>query len=300
LQKIIESGESMIYNKLGNSKLRVSLLAYGSWALSKTGWKGVNQNEAIKTLELALENGINFIDTAPIYGFGKSEEIIGNVCKSIRKKLVIATKTGLKWTNFGKVSHDLSYDFIMSDIENSLKRLKTDYIDLYQIHWPDPNTKLEETFSTLNNLKKSGVIKYIGVSNFSLNQLKYSIDLVNIVSIQNQYNLLQKEVEKEILPYCSGNNISVLAYSPLAQGLLSGTFDRNYVVKGNDIRRFNPLFSNKDTFKTLDNIDKKLPDYAFEYLYKNGVSSILVSMTKEKHLMENLKIIEQIKNKSLK
>lgn len=281
----------MIYKKLGSSALNVSILGFGCWATSKQGWKDVNQKEAVLTLEKGFEKGINFFDTAPIYGFGKSEEILGEVFHSVRNEIFIATKTGLRWNEFGKVTHNLKRDSILFEIDNSLKRLKTDYIDLYQIHWPDKSTPIEETMETLLILKDKGVIKNIGVSNFSLAQLEEVKH--EIVSVQQQYNLLQNFAEKDVLPFCEDNNIGFLAYSPLAQGLLSGKVQRGYSFGKNDIRRFNPLFKDQTVFDKIENFDKPLIKTAMEYLLKNDViSSVLTSMTKVAHLEENIKIIE--------
>ncbi|NLK63084.1 MAG: aldo/keto reductase [Fusobacteria bacterium] len=285
----------MIYNFLGNSDMNVSKLGYGSWALGKTGWKNVNQDEAIKTFEKSIELGINFIDTAPIYGFGKSEMIIGDITKSIRKNLYIASKTGLEWSDTGRVIHNLSRDFILSDIEKSLKRLKTDYIDLYQIHWPYEGFNLKEVLNTLNELKKNKIIKYIGVSNFKINLLKNAYDIIPICSIQNQFNILQNNDINDIIPFCTNKNIGFIAYSPLAQGLLSGCFDKNYTLSKNDIRRFNPLFHNKNIYNEINKIEKPILQTSINYLLNNNVSVILISMTKEKHLIENINILNKKK-----
>ncbi|MBZ4682712.1 MAG: hypothetical protein PWP46_391 [Fusobacteriaceae bacterium] len=283
----------MKYNLLGNSDLKVSRIGFGCWATSKHGWKDVNLNDAIKTLETSFEYGINFYDTAPIYGFGKSEEILGNTFKSIRKDIIIATKFGLRWNEFGKVTHNLSRDSIMYEIDASLKRLKTDYIDLYQLHWPDYKTDIIEVIDTLKDLKSQKIIRHIGVSNLDINTLEKISPF--IVSTQNKYNLLEKDVEKDILPFCKEKNIGFIAYSPLAQGLLSGKIDNTYKFSKNDIRRFNPLFKDKELFNKIENIDKPLINSALKFLLeKKEVSSILISMTKLNHLIENIKIAESI------
>ncbi|TDT69181.1 aryl-alcohol dehydrogenase-like predicted oxidoreductase [Hypnocyclicus thermotrophus] len=283
----------MKYNLLGNSDLNVSKIGFGCWATSKHGWKDVNLNDAIKTLETSFEYGINFFDTAPIYGFGKSEEILGQVFNSVRNKIIIATKFGLRWNEFGKVIHDLSRDSIMYEIEASLKRLRTNYIDLYQIHWPDNKTDILEVINTLEELKSQKIIKHIGVSNLNIDDLKKISSF--IVSTQNKYNLLEKNVESNILPFCNKKNIGFIAYSPLAQGLLSGKIDSSYKFSKNDIRRFNPLFKDKELFNKIDKINKPLINSALKFLLeKKDVSSILISMTKLNHLKENIKIAESI------
>ncbi|MCP4714741.1 MAG: aldo/keto reductase, partial [Deltaproteobacteria bacterium] len=190
----------MIYRQLGKTPLNVSLIGYGAWALGQKGWPHVDEQEAEKTLELCIKSGINLYDTAPIYGFGRSEEILGRVLAPVRKKVVIATKCGLRWNDSGHVRHDLSRDGVHRDIEGSLKRLQTDYIDLYQIHWPDRNTPLDDTLATLMQLRSQGVIRHIGVSNFSMELLRSAADCADIISVQECYNLLQRSPETEILP----------------------------------------------------------------------------------------------------
>lgn len=285
----------MIYNKLANSDIKISKLGFGTWALSKTGWKDVNQDEAIKCLEKAYEYGINFFDTAPIYGFGKAEEIIGEVLHSIRDKIIIASKFGLIWDNYKTIKHDLSKDSIMYEIETSLKRLKTDYIDLYQVHWPDKKTSFNDVFNSLNLLKKQGVIKNIGVSNFNLDELKTASSICNISSIQNRFNLLQNEDLESIIPFCIENNISYIGYSPLAQGLLSGKIKRDYKTDKKDIRRFNPLFKDNKVFDIIDTLEKPILKTSLKYLMDTkGLSSFLISITKLKHFEENINLFNEL------
>ena len=285
----------MEYRKLGQSGLEVSVIGYGAWALSCKGWGDVNEKDALETVEKSIENGINFFDTAPVYGFGKSEELLGTVLSSVRKKVIIATKCGLKWDNRGRVFHDLTRDAVLQDIESSLRRLKTDYIDLYQIHWPDKKTELSETLETLTELKKDRVIRFIGVSNFNIELLGKAADLAEITSQQALYNMVQRDAEKNLLPFCEKNGLGFICYSPLAQGILSGKITENFKPGKNDVRRFNPLFRNRDNFRECIAFTKKLSSSpglkALKFLAdKKVVSSILVSMTKVKHLVENLKV----------
>ncbi len=283
----------MEYRKLGKSDLDVSLIGYGAWALSKKGWGDVDEKEALKTVQKAIENGINFFDTAPVYGFGKSEEILGTILPSVRKDVIVATKCGLRWNDRGRIFHDLSRDAVIKDIESSLKRLKTDYIDLYQIHWPDKNTKLNETLNVLKSLKKDGLIRYIGVSNFSIDLLKRSTDITEITSLQSLYNMLQREAETDLIPFCKKNKTGFICYSPLAQGILSGKINKDFKPGKHDVRRLNPLFRNNDKFNQAIDFTAKLPSppavNALKFLSeKEGVSSILISMTRIKHLIENI------------
>jgi len=291
----------MEYNKIKNIDKKISLLGFGCWALSKHGWKDVNQKEAIETLEKSIELGINFFDTAPIYGFGKSEEILGKITKDIRKDIVIASKFGLRWNNWGHVTHDISRDSILFEIEASLKRLQTDYIDLYQVHHLDNKTSLEEVFGTLNELKDQGVIKSIGVSNFKLEDLKKASTLCELTSIQNQFNLLQNKDKNDILPFCKENDVAYLSYSSLAQGLLSEKVKKGYKFSKMDIRKFNELFHDKDIYKKIENFKSPnipLIETAFDYILKEeSIKSILVSTTKIKNLEENIKLIEKLSRK---
>lgn len=283
----------MEYRKLGKSNLKVSLLGYGSWALSGKGWFGVNTKESIKTLEAALHEGINFFDTAPIYGFGKSEELLGEILNDCRDQVIIATKCGLVWDKYGHVSHSLKESDIRRSIEGSLVRLKTDYIDLFQLHWPDSATPLSETAKILIQLKDEGLIREIGISNYNPEQFRELIKLLPIVSYQGLYNRLQRDAEKEIIPICKENEISFISYSSLAQGLLGGLYQEGFSVPKNDIRRFNNLFTNEELFNNslsqIRGLGKNPVRKSLEFLAKNEtVTSILVSMTKTKHLEENV------------
>ncbi len=288
----------MRYNKIRNIEKEISLLGFGCWSLSKHGWKDVNAKEAIETLEKSIELGINFFDTAPIYGFGKSEEILGEVIKDIRKDQVIASKFGLQWDKWGHVSHDVSRDSILFEVEKSLKRLKTDYIDLYQVHYLDNITSLETVFFTLNDLKKQGIIKSIGVSNFKLNELKRASELCELSSLQNQYNLLQNTDKEEIIPFCNANDIAYFSYSSLAQGLLSEKVKRGYKFSKMDIRKFNSLYHDKDIFDKIDMLktpNQSLIEKSFKFILEEPIiKSILVSTTKIQHLKENIQIIERL------
>lgn len=285
----------MEYRKLGKSNLKISLLGYGAWALSKKGWGDVDPKEAARTVEQAVEHGINFFDTAPVYGFGKSEQLLGELLSPVRNKVLIATKCGLRWNDRGRIFHDLSRDSLLREIDTSLERLKTDYIDLYQIHWPDKKTALSETLDTLTELKNSGTVRHIGVSNFNLTLLEQAAGLADITALQSRYNLLQRDAETELLPYCRQNNIGFVCYSPLAQGILSGKIKPDFKPGRQDVRRLNPLFRNREVFCRSMAFVKRLPQppalSALKFLSKtDGVTSILVSMTRIKHLLENLRI----------
>ena len=286
----------MHYRTLGPSNIQVSLLGYGSWALGKKGWPGIDEKEAVKTLEACIGQGINFFDTAPIYGFGRSEELLGEALSCIRPQVIIATKCGLRWDDRGYVRHDLSRNSILWEIEQSLRRLKTDYIDLYQIHWPDRRTPLEETLETLAELKEQGVIRHIGVSNFTPELLEKALAIGSIVSVQQPYNMLQREAETAMLPLCRRHGIGFICYSPLAQGLLGGSIRYDFKPGRHDVRRLNPLYRNREIFQAgIALVENMKPCPAAESLAfvarQADVTTMLVSMTRRSHLSENCRTI---------
>ena len=289
----------MQYRTLGTSQLKVSLLGYGSWALAGKGWGNVDGKEAAQTVAECIDSGITFFDTAPVYGFGRSEEILGRLLAPVRKNVIIATKCGLSRDTRGRVGHDLSRTAVLRDLEGSLARLKTDYVDLYQIHWPDPDTPLEETLETLTGLRDAGSIRCIGVSNFRLPLLRQACALADIVSVQEQYNMLQHEAADELLPFCRTAGLGFICYSPLAQGILAGGIDAGFSPGRRDVRRFNPLFSDRGRQLQAVSFARGLAGppatTALRFLAaREGISSILVGMTRRKHLRDNLRSLEKI------
>lgn len=270
----------------------------GCWQLAGRGWKGAGIAQGLETLETALESGVTLYDTAPIYGFGKSEELLGKTIGPYRKDITIATKCGLIYDH-GSVKHDLSYDSVLRECEASLDRLRTDYIDLYQIHWPDPATPLEETAKALIRLQDEKVIRKTGVCNFSIAEIHRLSQFVSPFSLQAKYNYFEREVEDEILDFCAEENIQFVAYSPLAQGLLTPQIDKSYTFGKQDVRRLNPLFNNPDLFTEALTIKKELSEdpvkFSLEYLARNpNVSTILVGTANRKHLLEAKKYIDRI------
>lgn len=237
--------------------MKVSTLGFGCWAIGGT-WNNIDDNESINTIRKALDLGINFFDTAPIYGKGHSEMVLGRALKGVnRDSVVIASKCGLPFaysSEHGRIKsrHDLSRESIFAEVEDSLQRLGTDYIDLYQVHWPDPNTAIQETAEALAELKKQGKIRHVGVSNYSVEMVKRMMRVVEVATFQGLYNLLehnpshyhniplQYRTQAEILPLCSEHDIRYLPYSPLMQGLLTGTFKRQGNFDASDDRSANP------------------------------------------------------------
>jgi aryl-alcohol dehydrogenase-like predicted oxidoreductase len=206
-------------------------------------WGGSNENDAISAIHSALDRGINLIDTAPVYGFGRSEEIVGKALAvgGRRKRAYIATKVGLDWKD-QKAFRNASKARIVEEAENSLRRLQTDVIDLYQVHWPDPHTPIAEIAEAMGELHRAGKIRAIGVSNFSPAQMKEFRKVAPLHAAQPPYNLFERAIEEDVLPYCRGQDIAVLAYGSLCRGLLSGSMSRSSRFTGDDLRKDDPKF----------------------------------------------------------
>jgi len=225
------------------TQLRVSRVALGTWAMGGWMWGGTDERESVATIRAALEQGINLIDTAPVYGFGVSEEIVGRAvgAAGLRSHAVIATKVGLEWRD-GKVYRNATRDRIMREIDESLRRLRTDYIDIYQVHWPDPLVPIEETAEAMRTLYDQGKIRAIGVSNFSVAQMERFRRVAPLHVLQPPYNLFERAIESDILPYCRAHNIATLGYGALCRGLLSGRMRAETTFEGDDLRRLDPKF----------------------------------------------------------
>jgi aryl-alcohol dehydrogenase-like predicted oxidoreductase len=225
------------------TQLRVSRVALGTWAMGGWMWGGTDERESVATIRAALDQGINLIDTAPVYGFGVSEEIVGRAVGSagLRSHAVIATKVGLEWRD-GRVYRNATRDRIMREIDASLRRLRTDHIDIYQVHWPDPLVPVEETAEAMRALYDQGKIRAIGVSNFSVAQMERFRGVAPLHVLQPPYNLFERAIEAEILPYCRANNIATLGYGALCRGLLSGRMRADTIFEGDDLRRLDPKF----------------------------------------------------------
>jgi aryl-alcohol dehydrogenase-like predicted oxidoreductase len=226
-----------------DTQLRVSRVALGTWAMGGWMWGGTDKREAVATIRAALDQGINLIDTAPAYGFGVSEEIVGQAVAGagLRAQAVIATKVGLEW-RAGKVYRNATRGRIMREIDESLRRLRTDYIDIYQVHWPDPLVPIEETAEAMRTLHDQGKVRAIGVSNFSVEQMERFRKVAPLHVLQPPYNLFERAIEGEILPYCRANNIATFGYGALCRGLLSGRMRADTTFEGDDLRRLDPKF----------------------------------------------------------
>ncbi|MCL2057213.1 MAG: aldo/keto reductase [Oscillospiraceae bacterium] len=225
----------MRYKKLGGSDLNVSVVGVGTWAMGGDFWGKIEDDSCIAAIQAALDNGVNLIDTAPIYGKGYSEEIVGKAIKGRdRSKIIVATKCGIVWGE--KSGRDASAKTLPGQIDASLKRLGVDYIDLMQIHWPDTDTPIAESVGALEDLRKAGKIRHFGVSNFSVPQLQEAMDAGALASTQPQYSLLERAIEKDILPFCAENNIGVLSYGSLGAGALTGKFTEPPQSEGTEKR----------------------------------------------------------------
>jgi aryl-alcohol dehydrogenase-like predicted oxidoreductase len=229
--------------EIGTSGISASRIALGTWAIGGWMWGGNNDvDESVQTIRSAIERGITLIDTAPVYGFGRSEEIVGEALTGgLRERAVIATKTGLEWGN-GRVWRNASPERIRKEIEDSLRRLRTDYIDLYQVHWPDPLVPIQETAEVLSGLLDEGKIRAIGVSNYSPAQMAEFSKAAPIHAVQPPYNLFEREAERGVIPYAAQHKMAVLCYGALCRGLLTGTITASTEFKGDDLRRNDPKF----------------------------------------------------------
>jgi aryl-alcohol dehydrogenase-like predicted oxidoreductase len=234
---------NMKLTEIAGTSLKVSPVAIGTWAIGGWMWGGTDEAESVATIRAALEHGINLIDTAPVYGFGRSEEIVGKAIGGgrLRSDVLVATKAGLQWDG-ERVSRNASRARIMREVDDSLRRLRTDYIDIYQVHWPDPLVMIEETAEAMLTLLKQGKIRAIGVSNFSVLQMERFRRVAPLHVLQSPYNLFERGIETDLLPYCRENKIAMLGYGALCRGLLSGRMRADTVFDGDDLRRSDPKF----------------------------------------------------------
>jgi aryl-alcohol dehydrogenase-like predicted oxidoreductase len=226
---------------LANTNLSASRIALGTWAIGGRMWGGSDERDAIGTLHAALDCGINLIDTAPAYGFGRSEEIVGKALAGRRDRALIATKAGLEWHD-GKVVRNSTPARLRRELDDSLRRLRTDYIDIYQIHWPDPLVPVEETASVMADFLKEGRIRAIGVSNYSPQQMAAFARIAPLHTVQSPYNLFEQAIEADVLPYAKQQGITLLGYGALCRGLLSGAVSRSRRFEGDDLRQVDPKF----------------------------------------------------------
>lgn len=244
--------------RLGNSDLEITTLGIGAWAIGGGGWAfgwgPQDDAQSINSIRAGIDAGLNWIDTAAVYGLGHSEEVVARALDGVRQKVYVFTKCERRWNEKGEIQKILKADSVREECENSLRRLQRDVIDLYQIHWPEPDADVEEGWSELAKLQKEGKVRWIGVSNFNVQQLRRAQAIAPITSLQPPYSMLVRGVEDEILPYCKANNIGVIAYSPMRNGLLSGAMTRERVANlpPDDWRRRNPDFQEPALTRNLE------------------------------------------------
>ncbi len=215
--------------KLGHTSLDLTVIGLGTWAIGgpyQYGWGPQDDVESIKAIHRAMDLGVNWIDTAPVYGLGHSEEVVGRAIKDRRDRVQIATKCGRVWDEAKRPYSRLDRLSVRNEAESSLRRLGIDTIDLFQIHLPQPDADIEEAWEEIGRLIQEGKVRYAGVSNFSVEQIRRAMRIHPVASLQPEYSLLTRDVEKALLPFCAANNIGVIAYSPMASGLLTGKYDR--------------------------------------------------------------------------
>lgn len=302
----------MKFRQLGNSDLKVPVVSFGAWAVGGWNWGGADDDAAIRAIRKGVDLGITCIDTAPVYGMGHSEIVVGKAIQGLRDKVVIATKCGLRWdleqgefffetTADGKplkIYRNLRAQSIRHECEQSLRRLGTDTIDLYQCHWPDSTTDLDESMEALLNLQREGKIRAIGVSNFTPAMMEQCLTRVNLASDQPKYNILDRDIEKDVLPFCADHDIGVLIYSPIAQGLLTGNLSPSREFPEGDGRRNSPRYTPENRRRILDMLeawkpiaeahDATLGQLAINWaISQRGVTTALVGARTEKQVAEN-------------
>jgi aryl-alcohol dehydrogenase-like predicted oxidoreductase len=263
IKKVEVRVDNMQTKKLGNTDMQITSVGFGAWAIGGSGWVGgwgnQDDNESVAAIRRALDLGINWIDTAAVYGCGHSEEVVAKALqgRATASRPYIFTKCGLVCEAGGQVKNVLKASSIRHEIEESLRCLQVETIDLYQIHWPDPEPDIEEAWSTLAMLQKEGKVRYIGVSNFNVAQLKRVQLVAPISSLQPPYSLVKPEVEQEILPFCAQNNIGVIVYSPMMSGLLTGAMTRQRLaaLPDDDWRRNDPEFNEPKLTRNLELVE---------------------------------------------
>jgi aryl-alcohol dehydrogenase-like predicted oxidoreductase len=248
--------------ELGTTGMQISRVGVGAWAIGGTGWWDAwgeqDDDQSIATIRRAVELGINWIDTAPIYGLGHSEEVVGRALDGLQPRPYVFTKAGLLDGGDNSVRNNLARDSILREVEASLRRLRLDVIDLYQIHWPIPDGDIEEAWRTFAELKEQGLVRHIGVSNFSVEQMRRAQSIAPVETLQPLYSLLERDIEHEILPFCAEQEIGVIVYSPQASGLLSGTMtaERVAALPDDDWRKHDERFQEPQLSRHLALVER--------------------------------------------
>jgi len=310
----------MKYRKIGNSDLQLSVVTFGAWAAGGWMWGGTDRREAIEAIRTSYSLGVTSIDTAPIYGQGTSEEIVGEAIKGLRREdIQILTKYGMRWDlqkgdfafssadNSGKAIDIYKYagkESIIKECEDSLKRLGTDYIDLYQIHWPDSTTPISESMEAVSRLIEQGKVRYAGVCNYDAAQMAEAEKSIPLISDQVPYSMVKQDIKSELVPYCLTQQKSILAYSPLERGLLTGKMDSHYKFAAGDHRQSVPFFKEENLKRTnvfLQQIkpiadERKLSLGQLVILWtleQPGITITLVGARNSEQAMQNAQAIDQ-------
>ena len=305
----------MEYRPLGNSDIKISCISFGAWAIGGWLWGGADENDALNAIEEAIEQGMTTIDTAPVYGFGKSELLVGKVLKRRRNDVQLLTKFGLRWdTKEGEfyfhtedengegidIHRFAGRESVIQECEKSLQRLQTDHIDLYQIHWNDPSTPIEETMEAVLRLQEQGKIITAGVSNYSAEQMKMANETIDIVSNQVPYSMLLRDIEADVIPYCLDSGKGILAYSPLQRGILTGKITSEYKFSDGDHRPTTPYYKEPNLSK-INHFLNEIKPIADEYkltlsqlvinwtIQQPGILSALVGARNPQQVIENVK-----------
>ncbi len=264
---------------LGNSSLHLTPIGFGAWAIGGGNWEfawgGADDDESIRAIHRALDSGLNWIDTAAIYGLGHSEEVVGKALRGRSQKPYVFTKCSMRWFPDRKIYRSLRAGSLQEEIEASLTRLGVDTIDLYQIHWPNPEDEIEEGWETLARFQEQGKVRYIGVSNFTVEQMRRVQAIAPITSLQPPYSLLRRDIENEILPFCRQHNVGVINYSPMVSGLLTGsmTAERIRDLPQDDWRRRSPNFNEPKLSRNLA-LAELLSEIGREHGVRAGVVAI--------------------------
>lgn len=252
----------MEYRRLGNSDMDLSPIGFGAWAIGgghwEYGWGPQSDQISTEAIQMAVERGINWIDTAAVYGLGRSEHVVGTAIRNLAKKPYVFTKCSLVWDDQGFVDNNLKAESIREEIEDSLRRLEVDVIDLYQIHWPNPDDDIEEAWTELAKLKEEGKVRWIGVANFDVIQMERVRSIAPITSLQPPYSLIHRKAGEELLPYCLQHGIGVINYSPMVSGLLTGRMTRERIANlpKDDWRKYDEDFRDPKLTRALDLVEK--------------------------------------------
>ncbi|MFO7982133.1 MAG: aldo/keto reductase [Desulfuromonadales bacterium] len=273
----------MEYVEIPGLERKVSRIALGTWAIGGWMWGGSEETESVETIHAALDQGVNLVDTAPVYGFGKSEQIVGKALAEYgnRKEIVLSTKVCLEWTDEG-VFRNGSRDRIMKEVEDSLQRLGTDYLDIYFVHWPDPTRPVAESAAAMRELHEQGVIKAVGVSNFTQDQMETFHQECPLHLAQPPYNIFERSIESDVKPWCERRDVALMTYGALCRGLLTGKMKADTTFEGDDLRKVDPKFREpryEGYLKAVEKLEKvankrfgkSLVPFAVRWVLEKGV-----------------------------